>query len=437
MPRMMLHGTVEFFSRAWHRYGDTFRLRLGPRDVMVVVHPSAIEEVFVTRRESFIKGRSYRHFRLLVGEGLLTLEGEAWRKRRRMAQPAFHKESIRAFTDSMVAVTRDGLAALRARLPAGGIIEAHTEMMHLTLDIVGETLFGRRLEAHAGSSTDAFSDAFEVLSKRGSIPVTIPKWLPTPGNLRLQRALKTIDDMVYAIIHQVHQREPRARPTLLSMLMDARDADTGEELTDRELHDEVLTLVLAGHETTALLMTWGFTLLAAHPEIVERMRAEVAKVVGDRDPTADDLPRLGYLRQVIDEILRLRPPAWALGRDVAADGDLCGYRVSAGETIMPLPFFTHRHPEFWDNPELFDPERFRPERVKARNNWAYIPFSAGPRTCIGNLFSIAEAQIIFAMLLQRADFQFTSSQPVPLKPAITLRPGAPVPVRIRWRNSVH
>jgi len=434
LPYLSWQGAIPYYTQSWQRHGDVFRVQLGHRRALVVVHPDAIEEVLVTERANFVKGRTYDHIRMLAGDGLLTLEGEGWRKRRRMAQPAFHKESIRKLVARFVEVTGDTFARLRSKLPRGGVIEAHDEMTRLTLDIVGETLLGRRLGPAADSSAQAFSDAFTILARRSDIPFPIPRWLPTPGNRRLQRALGTLDQIVYGVIAEARQLPGEAQPTLLSMLLEARDADSGEPLTDRELRDEILTLVMAGHETTALLLTWGFTLLGEAPAVVERMRGEVAAVLGDREPSADDLPRLVYLKQVIEEILRVRPPAWIFGRDVLEDGSLCGYRVHAGELVMPIPYLTHRHPEFWEEPERFDPERFRPELVRERSNWAYCPFSAGPRSCIGNLFSLAEAQVILAMLLQRADFALSSKEPVPLRPLMTLRPGGPVNVRVRWRD---
>jgi cytochrome P450 len=222
-------------------------------------------------------------------------------------------------------------------------------------------------------------------------------------------------------------------PSLLSMLLDARDADTGEALTDKELRDEVITLFLAGHETTALMLTWGFTLLGEHPEVVRRMREEVEAVLGGREPTAEDLPKLPYLRQVIDEILRLRSPTWTVARDVVEDDVISGHRVCKGERVLPVSYLTHRHPEFWDEPQRFDPDRFTPERSKGRNNWAYFPFSLGSRICIGNIFSLFEAQIVLAMLLQQVDFELALSGPVKPVANATLRPSAPVDVRIRWR----
>ncbi|HEX6239918.1 MAG TPA: cytochrome P450, partial [Polyangiales bacterium] len=213
LPQLSLQGPIAVYTRCWHRYGDTFRIQMGPRQALVVVHPDAVGEVLITQRENYVKGATYKHLRLLTGDGMLTLEGDAWRKRRRLAQPAFHKESVRALVDSFVLVVRDGLAALRRRLPAGGVFEAHREMTELTLDVVGETLLGRRLGASAGSSAHAFNAAFDVLARRGDIPVAIPRWLPTPGNRRLTRALGTLDSLVYAIIEEGRRAEREGRPT--------------------------------------------------------------------------------------------------------------------------------------------------------------------------------------------------------------------------------
>lgn len=433
LPTIARVGLIELYTRLWREHGDTFRVRLGPRDVLCTVHPDALEHILVGNRENYVKEGTYKLLRVLTGDGLLTLEGEPWRRSRRMAQPAFHKESIRALVASMSTVTREWIDELERRLPSGSVIEAHHEMLKLTLDIVGETLFGQRLGAGADASSAAFTAAMEVLSERGNVPVQLPMSIPTPSNLRLKRSLALLDTMVYRVIGDGRARPPE-RATLLSMLIGARDADTGEALADAELRNEVITLVLAGHETTALLLTWGFTLLGRHPEVVARMRHEVETVLSGREPTAEDLPKLVYLRQVIDEILRLRSPVWSLGRDVAGDDVLGGFRVHKGEVVTPIVYLTHRHPAFWEDPERFDPDRFSPERSRGRHHYQYVPFSAGPRMCIGNLFTLYEAQIILAQLLQRCDFEMATHKPVPLKPLMTLRPGGPVPVRLRFRK---
>ena len=433
LPELSRLGMLEFIERHWPTLGDVFRARVGPRTLVVVVHPDGVERVLASNKENYIKGATYDSIRLLTGQGLLTLEGDAWKKRRRLEQPSFHRESIRKLVSTFASVTRGALESWRRRLPEGGVLEMHHEMMGLTLEVVGETLFGQRLSSEdVDVSGRNFGEALQLVSERGSSPVRLPLAVPTPDNLRLRRALKLLDTQVHSIITRA-RIEPAKGPTLLSMLIDARDADTAEALTDKELRDEVITLFLAGHETTALLLTWGLILLGEHPEVVRRMRDEVQAVLGDREPTAEDLPKLPYLRQVIDEILRLRSPTWTVARDVVADDVICGHRVCKGERVLPISYLTHRHPEFWDEPQRFDPDRFSPERSKGRNTWSYFPFSLGSRICIGNIFSLAEAQVVLAMLLQKVDFELALSAPVKPLAHATLRPSGPVDVRIRWR----
>jgi cytochrome P450 len=440
LPQVARLGMLPVALRAWRERGDTFRLQLGGRSFVVVVHPDAVERVLASGRENYVKGRTYDSMRQLTGQGLLTLEGGEWKQRRRLEQPSFHRESIRRLVGTMVSVTREALADWRKRLPQGGVLEAHTEMMRLTLEVVGETLFGQRLDARdVDASGHAFGEALELVSKRGNSPVQLPLAVPTPGNLRFRRSVALLDQQVHAIIRRAREQAAGdaggERNTLLGMLLDARDADTGEGLSDAELRNEVITFFLAGHETTALALTWGFTLLGRHPEVVRRMRAEVDAVLGGREPTPEDLPKLAYVRQVVDEILRLRSPTWTVARDVVEDDVLGGFRVRKGETVMPVNYLTHRHPDFWPDPERFDPERFTPERSKGRTTWAYYPFSLGPRMCIGNIFSLFEAQVVLAMLLQQADFELLpealAAEPVA---SVTLRPSGPVPVKVRWHG---
>jgi cytochrome P450 len=429
-------GMLRFLLDQWRALGDVFRVKLGPRVMVVVAHPDGVAHVLATHQKNYVKGRTYDSMRLLTGDGLLTLEGEPWRKRRRLEQPAFHRESIRTLVAAMARVTGRVLARWRQRWPQGGAIDAHGAMMALTLEIVGETLFGQTLgEETADVSARAFSEALGLLSERSNHAVPLPLWVPTPGNLRLRRALRTLDRKTFEVIAAARERgDGAARPTLLGLLLEARDADTGERLSDAELRNEVITLFLAGHETTALLLTWGFTLLGPRPDVVARMRAEVETVLDRHDPAADDLPRLPYLRQVIDEILRLRSPTWAVARDVRVDDVLLGHRVRAGEVVLPCSYLTHRHPDFWEDPERFDPARFEPERAKDRPPWAYYPFSLGPRMCIGNVFALAEAQVALAMLLQRTDFEVEPGPPPEPVAQITLRPKGPVNLRLSWRE---
>jgi cytochrome P450 len=425
---------IPFLLDQWRAHGDIFRMKLGPRTMVVVAHPDGVAHVLATRRDNYLKGRTYDAMRLLTGDGLLTLEGERWRRRRRLEQPSFHREGIRSLVAVMARVTGRAMARWRERLPAGGAIEAHRAMMGLTLEIVGETLFGQTLgEETTDVSARAFSETLRLLSERSNHAVPLPLVVPTPSNLRLRRALRALDQKTLEIIATARAaRDAAARPTLLGMLLEAKDADTGEGLSDGELRNEVITLFLAGHETTALLLTWGFTLLGRHPEVVARIRAEAEATLQGREPEADDLPRMPYLRQVIDEILRLRSPTWTVARDVQAEDVLLGHRVRAGEVVLPCSYLTHRHPGFWDDPERFVPDRFATEPSKHRAQWSYFPFSLGPRMCIGNVFALVEAQIVLSMFLQRANFELAGPVPEPTA-QITLRPKGPVNLSLAWR----
>jgi len=425
-----------YFQQLWKPHGDTFAVKVGNRRLVAVIHPRDVEKVLVNGRDNYVKGRTYDGMRMLTGEGLLTLEGDAWKQRRRLQQPSFHRANIQTLVDAMAQVTQASLARLRARLPQGGTIEAHHEMMRLTLEVVGETLFGQSLGVdRADASGAAFGDALELVSERGNALVQLPLFVPTPGNQRFKRALRLLDAETHTIIEKARNLPPSTgKVTLLSMLLAARDEDTGQALENVDVRNEVITLFLAGHETTALLLTWGFTLLGKAPDVVARMREEIQRVVGDRVPTMDDCYNLTYVRQVVDEILRLRSPVWTVARDAVGEDDLGGFKVLKDDVVMPVSFLTHRHPEFWPNPDKFDPENFSPERSKGRPRGAYYPFSIGPRICIGKEFSLVEAVVVLVLLFQRAEFSLASQEEVGLVPMVTLRPAGPVHVNLKWKN---
>lgn len=265
LPQISRYGLLGYLQRLWRRHGDTFRVHLGPRPVVVVVHPDSIERVLSTQRLNFVKGPAYDSIRMLTGQGLLTLDGDAWRKRRRLEQPAFHRHSIAKLVGTMTTVVDHGLAQLRRRVPSG-VIDAHAELTRLTLAIVGRTLFGQDVgTGTADDSGRAFGEALVLLSERSNAPVKLPLIVPTPSNRRLKKSLAFLDEVTFSIIQKARVSGTGDTPTLLAMLLAARDADTGEALEDVDLRNEVITLFLAGHETTALLLTWGFTLLGATP----------------------------------------------------------------------------------------------------------------------------------------------------------------------------
>ncbi len=400
----------------------------------MIVHPEAIRHVLVTNAKNYVKGTAYDSVRRVIGNGVLALEGAAWKRRRALLQPAFHRGAIAKLTAIMVDSGRQFYDALQKRHgDAAFVVDAHREMVSLTLEVVVAALFGRDLSGAGDVSYEALSEAMELISQGGN-GIVLPSWVPTPYNRKFHRTMAEVEGAVYRVIEAGRRAGPD-QGTLLSMLLDSRDEETGAPLTDREVRDEVFTMFIAGHETTALTLTWMFTLLAGRPELVAAMRAEVDTVLGDRDPEVEDIPRLVLLRQVIDETLRLRGPVGVIGRNTVEDDTIGGVRIPAGTLVMPFFYATHRHPDFWPDPLSFDPDRFSEARSRGRHPFSYIPFSAGKRQCIGNVFSLVETTVLLAQLLRSFDLEI-APEAAEVKPVMlgTLRTDRPVQVRLRGRR---
>ncbi len=430
LPALRKLGTIPFLEQAWHRHGDVFSVDMGMHAVFVA-HPRGVERVLASRRENYVKGSTYDGVRRVIGNGVLALEGKEWRARRTLMNPAFHRAALGDLATTMVATTRAFLDDLQRRVPGEGEIDAHREMVHLTLDVVVHALFGRDLGAEAQVSYEALGAALELVSEVAN-GVVLPEWVPTPGNRKLKRTMTELEGAVYRVI-AAGRRKGGHDGTLLSMLLDASDGDTGAPLSDRDVRDEVFTMFVAGHETTALTLTWMFTLLAGRDDVVTKLRAEVAEVLGDREPGFADYPKLKYVRQVVDEVLRLRGPVAMTARTAVDDDDILGFRVKKGDIVLPFFWAVHRHRDFWTDPDRFDPDRFADDAAKGRDPWAYLPFSGGQRICIGNTFSLVETVIVLAMLVQRADFELVPGQTIEPNAIVTVRPSGPVRVRIHWR----
>jgi cytochrome P450 len=425
---------LSYLEPQWRIYGDVFRFNVLGRNAVVFTHPEAIKQVLSTRRDRYTKGSIYDGVRRVMGDSVLTLDKDAWKRRRAIMQPAFHRQALAKLTVIMAQAGAKFFDALAARGRAGGVpiaVDAHHEMVKLTLDVVIDALFGRGLASAGDISYEALSGALELMSEAAN-GVPLPAWLPTPYNRKFQRTMRQLDGVVYALVAKARQRGTD-EGTLLSMLLASVDEETGQPLSDKAIRDEVFTLFVAGHETTALTLTWIFVLLDGRPEVLARMKDEVATALGGRDPGFDDLPRLPYVRQVIDETLRLRPPAPLIPRNVMEDDDVGGFRVNAGEMAFLLFWATHRHPDFWPDAERFDPDRFAPERIKGRHSWSYVPFSGGPRTCIGNMFSLVETTLLVAQLLNRFEVDIQPCGDVRPIAIGTARPSRPVRVVLRTK----
>lgn len=431
-----LLGNLPEFARdllAFHEYcrdefGDIVRLKLGTRTVYVLNHPDFIHEVLVANHRNFIKHSFFwRHVTAIFGAGLLTNEGDSWLRQRRLMAPAFHRDRITAYGETMVAFTERMLEGWRA----GEVRTVHHDMMHLTLEIVGKVLF----DADVGGDADAIGSAFDAvtdeIAARFRRPVFIPDWIPIPGNVRYRRGVATLDNLVYRIIGE-HRANGAQGGDLLSMLMHARDEE-GQQMNDRQLRDEAVTLLLAGHETTALALSWTWYLLSHHPEVDGQLHEEVRRVLNGRSPTPADMRGLRYTEQVIQESMRLYPPAYGFGREALEDCQLGGYDVPAGTTVFMSPWLMHHDPRWFDEPYRFDPDRWSDGLADRLPRHAYIPFGGGPRVCIGNTFAMMEAVLLLATIAQRFRLERVSDAPVKPHTTITLRPQGGVPLRVTAR----
>jgi cytochrome P450 len=413
---------LQAMGAGWREHGDLVRYRLGPVIVHGVSSPELAEEV-LTRTAAFGKLGPDNPLRLVLGTGLLTSsDHESWLKNRRMMQPVFHRHSINTLFESMVGCTEEMMAHLSASYRPGDALDLHKEMMRVTLDIVSQCMFSAnvmndldKLGPHAVDI--AVNYAFQRLQN----PFSLPHRLPTPRNRRFQGVMKALDDLVYGLIAE-RRNSGQPKNDLLDMLLRAQDQDTGEGMSDRQLRDEILTMFAAGHETTAITLTWTLYLLSQHPEILRKVQEEVDAALGGRMPTLADLPKMPYTLQVFEESMRLYPSAPIVPRLTSRETTLGGYTVPANSRVLVNLFNIHRHPDYWPEPEVFNPDRFTPEAKKAQNRFAYIPFGAGPHVCIGKHFALLEAHLLLATLAGRYEFRHVPSHRVVNHATITLRP---------------
>ncbi|MDR3634720.1 MAG: cytochrome P450 [Isosphaeraceae bacterium] len=419
---------LAFLERCAREYGDCVSIRLGPRRAFIVNHPDLVEEVLVTRNKSFIKHFALRLTKATLGNGLLTSEGDFWRRQRKLIQPAFHRERIAAHTATMVAFTERMLATWAD----GQTRDAQEDMMRLTLEIVAKCLFDADVSGDAAGASVAMETVLRSFTARVNTLLRLPDWVPTPTNLRLRRAIRRLDAILFRVIDE-RRRNRQDRGDLLSMLLQAQDEDDGTGMTDRQLRDETMTLFMAGHETTANTLAWAWYLLALHPEAEARLHAELDHVLGDRPPTFDDLPRLKWTDMVVTETLRYYPTVWLLGREAIEPVTIGGYDVPVGMTVFMSQWVVHRDPRWFDDPKSFRPERWADGLAKRLPRYAYFPFGGGPRVCIGNAFAQTESVLLLATIARRYQLSLATDAAVTPLPTMTLRPDKGVKVVLAQR----
>jgi len=408
-----------YFTALARKYGDVLRWR-GPMDIYLLNDPDDVRRVMTQAWPQFTKDNiDYRVLRITMGNGLVTNDGPDWTRQRRLMQPMFHNRVVNAFDGAINACTETLVERWRARRPDEAFA-LDRELSRLTFQVVGATLFGADIDAHA----DEVADMLEVMNvnpKTLRALLTQWPWLPTRGNREFAQHLATLDRIVYGLI-EARRASGEERADLLGLLLAARDADSGEAMAERQIRDEVVTLMLAGHETSSTALGWTFLLLAQHPAIEDALVEELTRELGGRPATAADLPRLPYLKQVVQESMRVYPPVWGLSRALAQDCEFGGYRIPRGAYVAILPYALHRHPAHWDEPERFDPSRFSPQRSESRHSYCYLPFAAGPRTCIGLNMAMLEIQLVLARLLPLFRVRPVPGHPVVPLASVTYRP---------------
>ena len=429
--RRALRGPHVVVHEILREYGDFVCWR-GVVKLYLVNHPELIRPVLSRSYRHFSKRTfDYRVLAAVMGNGLVSNDGPHWVKQRKLMQPMFSNRNVDGFDAAINALTSSLIDRWDARAGGGDVIWIDREMSRLTFEIVGATLFGTDIERHA----DDVAEILEVVNLASHEPralMTLVPWFPTPYNLKWNRAVRRLDRIVHGLI-AARRRAGTGGADILDRLIDARDEETGEGIDEAQIRDEVVTLMMAGHETSSNALAWTLYLLATHPEVEAQLAEELAGRLKGAPATAAELPRMPYLKQVVQESMRIYPPVWAYARRAEREAEFDGYLMPANAYVGVVPYALHRHPEFWPAPERFEPDRFEPNRSRARHSYSYLPFGAGPRTCIGAGMAMLEVQLVLAQIVQRFKVRVVPGHPVETVAKVTLKPRYGLPVTLSRR----
>jgi cytochrome P450 len=429
--RQVQRDPLGLYHGAWREHGDYVRLRaMAGFYFYLLAHPDAVEHVLHSNHKNYRKPDSANHsIGLLAGNGILTSEGDFWRKQRRLMQPAFLRQQVVKLSSHMVDST-DGFIRQWEQAEDGRTLDIVPEMMRLALRIASTSLFSADISGEADSIGQAYRTAFEYVSlKMNGRLMFSPLWMPTRRNRRFRQAKALLDGVVLDLIAQ--RRHEPAKSDVLDLLLAAQDEESATGMTDGQLKDEALTLLTAGHETTGAALSWAWFLLATHQDVQHALHEQVSAHLRGRLPAAEDLPSMPLATAVFEETMRLYPPAWGLPRETIDEDEICGYPIPAKATIILMQQIVHRHPDFWTQPDQFDPERFLPPRNSGRAKFAFFPFGGGPRICIGNQFAMLEGPLALAALAQRFHFTLVPNQLIIPDATFTLRPKNGVYLTVR------
>ncbi len=407
-----------FLTKLKKECGDIAHFKIGPQDTWIVSHPDFIKEILVNQQRKFMKGRGLQFAKKMLGEGLLTSEGEFHLRQRRLVQPAFHRQRVATYATTMT----DYAVSTRERWQAGEQLDIAQEMMRVTLAIAGKTLFDADVEGEAGEVGKALTETMVLFERITNPFAALLSMLPLKSNRRFDQAKQKLDNLIYRIINE-RRASGEDHGDLLSMLLMAQDEEGGTgSMTDEQVRDEAMTIFLAGHETTANALTWTWYLLSQNPEVEAKLHAEIDEVLQGRLPTFEDVPKLRYTEKVFAESMRMYPPAWTIGRNVLEDVEIGGYTIPKGALVLTSQYIVHHDERWFPEPEKFDPERWTPEEKEKRPKFSYFPFGGGTRICIGEAFAWMEGALLIATLAQKWRMKLAPEHKIELQPLITLRP---------------
>ncbi|MDZ8089893.1 MAG: cytochrome P450 [Nostoc sp. DedQUE12b] len=415
----MSTNPLQFLTNSAREYGGVVHLgSIGPQQLYLIADPDSIKYVLQENPQNYTKGENFQDIKLVIGEGLVISEGDSWRSQRRLMQPSFHRQQIAAMVNDMTQLTAEMVERWQ-KIPPGATLDISAEMLVLTQKILLKTTLSIDADSDTSELIQAWNTIYKFLSDRLWAIIKPPISFPTPKNRQFKQAINTLRTVANNIIQQRKQSNHTAHD-ILSMFMNTQD-ESGEGLSDQQLHDQIVGLFSAGFETSAVTLGWIWYLLSKYPTVERELQAELATVLAGRTPTFEDLPHLKYTKMVVQEAMRLYPGAWVYARNNLGDDLIGGYHIPAGSMLLFSPFVTHRLPTFWDNPEGFDPERFTPERSVDRPRYAYFPFGGGQRQCLGDIFALTEIQLIVAMVCQRFRLNLLPEHPVEPQPLLTLQ----------------
>jgi cytochrome P450 len=398
----LLRKQTDFLFEAWREYGDIYKLDLGIVNIVILNHPDYAQYIMRDNFRNYDKGgKLWDAVRTLVGDGLVTAEGEHWRRQRRMMQPQFHRQHLASLTNHMVEAIEDGMSEWDSIAASGEAFNIAKAFNKITMNVIVRTMFGTDLNS---IETDEMGNRVDfVLSRmlQEMVLGSLPDWIPVPGRVKYQEAIAYIDKYIYSLIEKRRREPNHENADVLTMLLNLVDDETGEQMSDKQLRDEAITVFLAGYETTSVSMTWASYMMTQYPEVAQKLAAHVDNVLEGQIPKFEDLMQLTYPRMVMEEVMRLSPPVFFVARTAVEDDMIGGYPIKAGDFVAIIPLTIHRHPDFWQDADKFDPERFTPENIKGRHPQAWLPFGAGQRSCIGKDFALMEGPLILTRLAQR------------------------------------